>query len=153
MEYSKKAILIFTVLLFAAGSLCNRVHASEQRVYDLTLSYDKGAITKKSLVVTIGVFTSVLNQPADGYHLELKSFDDDKVLYSEKFSFDLIGQQISIQGQKPFAVEDDERELVFPYFPNGKEIDIYDSKNTKILTIPVQQFAEVTPSSTAGQVF
>lgn len=145
MGYAKKIIIIFIVLLFTLSLLWSNVYASEQRVYDLVLDYNRGTVSKKSLTVTVGIFTDILDQPENGYRLEIKSFDN-KILYSQKFLFESIGQQISIANQNPFMVEEDERELVFSYFPNGKEINIYDSENKKILTISVAHFAEVTPS-------
>lgn len=145
MEYVRKIILIFTVLAFALSMLWSNVYASEQKVYVLILHYDKGEVAKKSLVVTIGLFTDILDQPENGYLLQVKSFDN-KILYAQKFSFDLIGQQISIPNQKSFVAEEEDQELIFPFFSNGKEIEIYDPQNKEILTIPVGHFAEITPT-------
>lgn len=150
----KLIIAILIVFLFVPS-----VFAIEQRVYDLTLKYNKGVIVKQSLIVTIGAFNEVKDQPDDGYRLELKSFDD-KILYSQKFGFDLSvafspsppgtfdeeGRQISIPKENTIVFDESEKELIFPFFPNGKQIDIYDSKNIKVLTIPVMQFAEVSPT-------
>lgn len=150
----KFIITILIVFLFIPS-----VFAKEQRVYDLTLKYDEGTVTKQSLIVTIGIFNEVKDQPENGYRLEVNSFDN-KVLYAQKFLFDLAspnfsappetfdenGRQISIPKQNIVILDEVEQEIIFPYFPNGKQIDIYDPENKKILTISVMQFAEVTPS-------
>lgn len=148
----KILILIIVFVLFVSS-----VFAKEQRIYDLILKYDKGAVTKQSLIVTIGIFNEVKDQPENGYRLELKSFDN-KILYSQKFNFDLTnafspppkgtfddeGRQISIPEQKIIILDEAEIELIFPFSPDGKQIDIYDSSNKKILTISVAHFAEVS---------
>lgn len=135
------------------------VFAKEQRVYDLTLKYDEGIITKQSLIVTIGVFNEVKDQSENSYRLELLSLDN-KIHYAHNFSFDLVadfsppppgtfdekGRQISIPRENTIIFDEAEKELIFPFFPDGKEIEIYDPENKKILTISVAHFAEITPT-------
>ncbi len=149
----KLFIGVLIVFLFTSS-----VFAKEQRVYDLTLKYDKGTITKQSIIVTIGIFNEVTDQPANGYRLELKSFDN-KILYNQKFSFDLTGvfvappgtfdgngRQIFVPNENTITVDQADKEIIFPFFPNGKEIDIFAPDNKKVLTISVAHFAEITPT-------
>ena len=138
--------ILFPVFSFAQGS----------KFYQLSLNYNKDNIALKSIVVLPGEISQV--NLGGSYKIKLLSFSG-SVLYQSNFDV-----QTSIHGEDfdyttgkvtPRNIDVDNLDfiLTIPYFPTGKEIDVYDSKNTKILTIPVQQFAEVTPSPTPAQKF
>lgn len=154
MNMIYKTLIFIIIFALAVPS----VFAKEQKVYDLILNYDKGTVAKQSLTVAIGVFSKETDQPERGYRLELRSFDN-RILYSQNFLFDLVanflappgtfdeeGRQISIPEQEIAIFDEAEKELIFPFFSNGKQIEIYDPENKKILTISVEHFAEITPT-------
>ena len=144
----KNLIIIVVSLL-----LVQLVYGENQRVFQLTLNYNKEEITKESLFVKDGYFTP-LTEEGD-YRLDVISFDN-QTLYSQKFDFPLevfgeprkewfdeYGNQIYI----PTAEESGHQlldqgiaELIFPYFDDAKLINIYDKDSNLKLSIDVSHF-------------
>ena len=148
-------VLAFVFLLIIALA-ANKVFAQQSNFYRLSLTYNKNSIQLKDAIVLPGDISQV--NLGGSYNLQLLSFSN-ALLY--KTNFDI---QTTIHGEdfdyatgkttsKSLELDNVDFIINVPYFPNGKEIDIYDSKNAKILTIPVQQFAEVTPTVLPTQTF
>lgn len=139
--------LINTVLFLflSAGS----IFAQEGKFYHVNLLYDKGKIELKNIAVLPGEISQV---PQEGeYKFELISFSD-RVLYTNSFEFPLSihGEDIDPKTGQFISktVKTDNTEVIvnIPYFPDGEMINIYDSRNTKLLEIPVIGFAQITPT-------
>ncbi len=126
-------------------------YAAQDKFYLLTLTYNNGSLQLKN----VNVFPGTISQANQGgnYKAELIS-SSDQFLY--KVNFDV---PTSIHGEdfdyttgkvtsKEAPVDNVDIVINVLYFPNGKEIDIYDPQNKKILVISVAHFAEVTPSPT-----
>jgi len=143
-----KRILMFGFVLILFLTLVNAV---EQNVFVLTLKYDKGNISNEGLILTKGFFNEPINQPEEGYTLEVISVDD-KILYSQKFEFPLeipfapLPEWFDEEGnQIYFPTQEESRilldtvtvELIFPYFDNIQRIDIKDSSDVLVLSIGI----------------
>lgn len=151
----KKEIIItsFAAILLIA----TLVSAAQQDVFVLTLEYNKGDIAVQNLLVTKGYFTTPINQPADGYILELIS-SKNKVLYKQTFDFPLevhfspppkewfdeIGNQIYIPNESETRTVLDAAtvELIFPYNDDAARIEIYYPNKTRALSMPVNTESE-----------
>jgi hypothetical protein len=141
------SILIFLVVISV-------VYAAEQQVYVLKLNYDKGLVTLDSITLTTGIFNPILNQPDAEYRLEFITFDGG-FAYVQNFNFELEiasspplesfdeeGNPISFPSvDRPKALDKTTIELIIPYNPNGKVINIYDPNNEKILEVDVEHLA------------
>ncbi len=125
------------------------VHAQVSKFYNLTLLYTQGKFEQKSISVFPGEISEAIQQ--GDYRVELLSLTG-KILYSNHFQASLFvhGEEIDPKTGQFVArtVQQDNAEIIvnIPYSTDGKEIDIYDMDNKKILTIPVGYFAEVTPT-------
>lgn len=139
--FSLSLIIFFFVFL-------GNVYAQD-RFYHLNLFYSKGELELKSLAVIPSENPQAFQEGE--YRLELNSFNKE-LLHTNRFQITLLthGEEIDPETgkfiSKTLAQDSSEISLRIPYFPNGKEIDIYDPDNKKILTIPVAQFAEITPT-------
>lgn len=140
--------VIFSLLLIPIF-LVQFSFAAQDKFYLLTLTYDNGNIQFKNVNVFAGIISQA-NQGGD-YRAELIS-NSDRFLYKTNFDiptsihgeeFDYTTGKIT---QKEVELNNIDIILNVPYFPNGKEINIFDPKNKKILTISVAHFAEVTPT-------
>ena len=144
-----------TMFLILSTALIISVNAVEQQVFVLTLNYDNGVVSLDGIFVTQGFFNERTSSEG-AYKLEVISFDGG-VLYSERFNFNLnlfssplpewfdeSGEQIYIpSAEESFIVlTETTKELVIPYFPNAKQINVYDEIDKKLLEIPVLQFAD-----------
>lgn len=139
----KISVLILTCifLLFSANVL-----AQESRFYKLNLVSVQGKLKLQDITVLPGSISTV---PVKGdYKYELLSLEG-LSLYVNNFDVPPSTRSVSLfdpdTGEVTFETVNEENVvivLVIPYFPNGKEIDVYGSKNDKILTIPVFQFAQ-----------
>lgn len=143
---SNIALIIFSFFFFPSPTF-----AQENKFYNVNLLYDKGKIDLKNIAVLPGEISQVAQEGE--YRFELASLAG-TILYSNRFEVPLSihGEEIdpATGGFVSRTITQDQANIVVnvPYFPNGKEIDIYDPENKKILTIPVQHFAEITPSPT-----
>lgn len=142
-------ISLFTVtflfFLFSASGF-----AQEGRFYKLNLVNTQEKLQLKDIVVFPGSISTVSTQ--GNYKYELLSLTGSSI-YANHFDIPPSTRSIRIfdsqTGQSTFeTVKEDSVSIVLaiPYFPNGKEIGIYDSQDKKVLTIPVGHFAEITPS-------
>lgn len=142
-------IILVSLLIFITPF----VYADEQKVYVLDLSYSKGSVSVNSISVIFANLNPVTDQPLDGYELKVLSFDN-SILYRQKFKFNLEIQAVAPQGtfdesgrqitfpEGPGILENASIELLIPYYPNGKYIDINTPNGTKVLEIPILQFAQ-----------
>src|SRR3989344_6320736 len=80
-----RIFVVFISVLFLLGCVSA---LDQQAVFVLTLRYDKGNVSAQSLVVTQGYFSPPIDQPEEGYLLEVLSVDR-RVLYSQRFDFNL----------------------------------------------------------------
>ncbi|MEK6860660.1 MAG: hypothetical protein AABY07_01695 [Nanoarchaeota archaeon] len=148
----KKIILLLMIVLLSSFA-----YAEQQDIFQLKLEYNKGEITKNSLLTTKGYFSNPVQTPDDDYTLKIISFNN-KILYEQRFKFPLEifgappkewfdekGNQIYI----PTAEESGYKildkasvELIIPYFDNAKLINIYDKENNLKLSIDVSYFTQ-----------
>lgn len=138
-------IVTFLFFLFSASAF-----AQESRFYKLNLVSTQEKLQLKDIAVFPGSISAV---PSKGdYRYDLLSFTG-LVLHSDHFNVPPSTRSIRIfdpeTGNSTFeSIEQNSISITLgiPYFPNGKEIEVYDPQNKKILTIPVVQFAEITPT-------
>lgn len=153
---NKVNMLMLKIALFALAGLLFFTHpavfAQENRFYKLNLVYTQGKLALENVAVFPGSISTVSRE--GNYRYELLSLTGSS-LYRDYFSIPSSTRSVRIfdpeTGEFTFEVLKDDIVSVtlgIPYFPNGKEIDIYDSNNTKILKIPVIQFAKITPTPT-----
>lgn len=146
---SNKKVFLFIVLSVVAILLSGIAFAQENKFYQLALTYSKGNIKAKDVIVLPGDISKI-NSGGD-YRIELMSFSNTS-LYKTNFDIptSFHGEEFDYTTGKVTGKETtlDTLDLVLnvPYFSNGKKIDVYDPKSVKILTIPVQHFAEITPT-------
>lgn len=133
------------------------VAAQMEKVYVIDLTYDKGEVTLRNILVT-QAFYQQAPEPEDGYLLELVSFNNE-VLYRQRFVFPLEiaagprpewfdekGNQIYFPTEEEsghLVLEKAEVQLIIPYFSGGKTIRIFDPADAKILDIDVGFFAQL----------
>jgi|SRR3989344_758670 len=157
--------LKYLLLIVGALLLAGLVYAESQKVFQLTLEYNKGNITKESLYVKNGYFTPLSEQEGD-YRVDIISFENN-ALYSQRFDFSLEifgapkrewfdekGRQIYIpnETESGYKVLDETLiELIIPYFENAKLINIYDKDNNLKLSIDVSHFTR--PKTIKGITF
>ena len=143
-----RIFVVFISVLFLLGC----VSALEQQaVFVLTLRYDKGNVSAQSLVVTQGYFSPPIDQPEEGYLLEVLSVDR-RVLYSQRFDFNLEmssaadpswfdkqGRQVYIPAanETRFYLEKTSLELMLPYFRDASRIQIKDSLGNIVFSLVV----------------
>ena len=144
-EERAKVVKRIVILLIVLSFLIVPVAAQEQDVYQLILKYDKEIITKEQLRVTKGFFYEVQTQPERAYRIEVVSFDGD-ILHKRNFEFPLeiaFDSHEVVEEGLTQMLDSATVELLFPYFTNGKTINIYDPDNTKVLEIDIGYFAKV----------
>jgi len=140
-----KIILIFA-LVFLVGSLC-LVCAAPQKVFLIKLNYDNGTVSLSRFLVTEGYYNAAKENSGD---YEIKGYScTGEILFSQKFNFNLEvymapppewfdenGNQIYIPNasESVILLNQSEKEFIFPYFNNTKEIDVY-GNNSEILKI------------------
>ncbi len=140
------------LVLCSAVFLISLVSAAQQDVFILTLEYNKGNLSVQNLLVAVGYFTTPVNQPADGYILELIS-SKSNVLYKQTFDFPLEvhfsppprewfdekGNQVYIPNESETRTIRDTAtvELIFPFFEDAARIDVRYPNKTLALSIPV----------------
>ncbi|PIN93935.1 hypothetical protein COU54_01060 [Candidatus Pacearchaeota archaeon CG10_big_fil_rev_8_21_14_0_10_31_24] len=144
-------VLMFLVLVSASQS---------QEVYVLNLKYDNGEISATSLLKTEGYFSNSVNEPEEGYLLEVISLDD-SVLYSQKFDFILESHSepdsswFDEQGNQIYFPNVSETteflnssyvELIFPYYESAREIRVSDSKGNKLISLSVNADLDIKDS-------
>ena len=145
------------VILLMIVLLSSFAYAEQQGVFQLKLDYNKGEISKNSLLSTKGYFSNSVQMPDEDYTLKIISFNN-KILYEQRFKFPLEifgaplpewfdekGNQIYI----PTAEESGHKildkasvELILPYFNNAKLINIYDKDDNLKLSIDVSHFTQ-----------
>ncbi len=132
-------------LLFLSINLA----AEKNKIYLLTLHYDKGAITTRGVIVRPGFAPDRKVQPETGYKVEVLYFDN-KVLESFKFSIpltlhtDRIDPETGEWAGEVIQLNETDFSLSINYFENGKTINIYDENDKKVLEIDVSSFANLT---------
>ncbi len=148
--------ILFGLIIFLLINMVFVVSALEPKVYVLDIKYDNGMITKENIKVIPGEPPDRRNQPEEGYSLELVSFNGE-ILHSFKFNFPLQtfgipspdwfdeqGNQIYFPTPEEAGIinlNETTLNLVFPYFPDGKSINIYSSEEQLLLEISVSQFS------------
>ncbi len=154
MKMRKKIIILaISIALFLP-----LVIAETQKIYVLDLNYDRGIVTKESILVMNGYYQEARVQPEDGYLLELVSFDNE-VLFSLKFKFPLeivseaLPEWFDENGNQIYFPTAEEAghiildktaiQLIIPYFPNGKTIRISNPEGRNLLEVDVGLFAQV----------
>ncbi len=155
MSMKIKRIILILLLVFL---FTNIVYALErERVYQITLKYDKGTITKENLIVTMGFPEHRKIHLEDDYRLEAISFDN-KILYTTYFNFPLeifaepLAEWFDEEGNQIYFPTEEEsghiildeatQLLVIPYFKDGKQINIYDKDDSLVLEIDISYLAE-----------
>jgi len=137
-----KLIIVLIIFIF----LLSIAQAAENKIYVLDLEYNKGNINFIDLSVKVGYAPDRKIQPEVGYKCEVISFTDE-VLYSFKFEIPLvIYTPPPLEGEEPegpIYLEEVNFILIIPYFENGKVINIYDSNNTKKVSIDISQYAMI----------
>ena len=118
-------IAIFLIELFLPSSS----FAQSGKFYQLTLNYDKGNLKLNEVVVYPGEI-SVVN-PGGSYKVELLSLSNTS-LYTTNFEittsfhgeeFDYTTGKVT---SRSITVDNTDVVINIPYFPNGKEINVYD---------------------------
>ena len=142
------------------------VSALKQDVFILNLEYNQGNISVTRLINTEGFFNDPINQPTEGYKLEVV-LNNNNIAYSQMFDFGLEfygealrewfddeGNQIYIPTEEEtgFSLDKSEVELIFPYFENTKSINIYDSQENLQLEINVDS-NKLNPSEKNNFIF
>lgn len=153
----KKIIFVLALVsLLTVAFFVNSAFAQQGKFYNLSLAFNNGSLGFKNVVVLPGDISQA--NLGGSYNLQLLSFSN-ALLY--KTNFDI---QTTIHGEdfdyatgkttsKSLELDNVDFIINVPYFPNGKEIDVYDPQNKKVLVVPVQQFAEVTPTVIPTQSF
>jgi hypothetical protein len=132
----KKIVLIALVLNFLL--FLSSTSAVENQVYFLNLNYNKGNISLLSFYVDKGFVPDRKIQPEIGYNLEVVSFSG-KTL--DSFKFDIPNKIFTPMGM--ITKDSANFTLIVQYFNNSKAINIYDSNNTKKLSINVSVYSTV----------
>lgn len=145
----KSLLILLTGLLFLFSPT---VFAQESRFYKLNLVNTQEKLKLQDIVVLPGSISTAFTQ--GNYKYELLSLTGSS-LYTSHFNVPPSTRSVRIidrdTGQVTFETVNEENVVItlgIPYFRNGKEVDIYDPENKKILTISVEHFAEITPSPT-----
>ncbi|MBW2984680.1 hypothetical protein KY361_06170 [Candidatus Woesearchaeota archaeon] len=128
---TKKLILIIMLLLFAQFACADKITI-------LNLHYDRGEVSVIDKIDTYGYYPDRKIQPDIGYKAEVVSVDD-AVLYSFKFEVPLehytdIHLDNRTQGGLVIVNETDFA-LIIPSLPTAKEVNFYNEKNVKVLTV------------------
>lgn len=132
----KNNILFLSVLVLLVSFFflfLVRANAQESKFYYIKLSYIQSKIELKDIGVLPGIISKV--QQGGSYEFKLLSLTEN-LLYANRFS-----PPASFVGSTEIV-------LAVPYFSDGKEIDIYDMDNKKVLTISVAHFGKATPFPT-----
>ena len=123
------------------------VFVSAQQIFTLELDYDNGDLTLSNLRVAEGFFNEPVNQPSEGYRLDILSIDG-KIIYTQMFNFQLEermeslaewfddeGNQIYIPSINETIKTKDQSniELILPYSRDSSIIRIYDLEDTILL--------------------
>lgn len=114
--------------------MSNLIYAAKIKNYDLTLHYDDGKVTSKGIYVKESFSSKLLEENKKGYGIKIISLDGEE-LYSKKFKFALILSEGIILNKT-------DRHMAIPYYDYAKEIQVFDQRNLKILTIPVTAFTD-----------
>lgn len=136
---TKKIILMVMLLLFAQF-----VYA--EKITILNLHYAKGEVSVLDKIDTYGYYPDRKIQPDIGYKAEVVS-EEDAILYSFKFEVPLehytdIHLDNKTQGGL-VIVDDTDFALIIPSLPTAKEINFYNEKNVKVLSVGLVEEKEV----------
>lgn len=154
-----RLILIITMVII----LISFVNADFQDVFVLTLHYDSGKISVESLFIEKGYFEEPVQQPEDGYLLEIIS-SENKIIYYQRFKFnfeeylspplsewfDESGNQIYIPNNNETIqiLENTTAKLILPYFNNARLIKIKEPSGLVVVSIPLNQKASILVEET-----
>ena len=149
-------LISIAIFLYCVFSLAGSLHAEDNKFYHINLFYEQGKLKLKNIAVFQGY---IPQEPQEGdYRVELMSISG-TTLYTDHFQIPLSihGEQIDTRTGKSIPtslnIESTDVRLSIPYFSKGKVANIYDLGDRKVLVIPVQQFAEVTPTPNPPQKF
>ncbi len=153
-----KTKLIVGILILAFLFCATFVFASLNIVYSLSLKYDGKQLTNEGLKLIEGQPPTRADQPENGFTLKVIDING-KELYSFKFLidtrlireappeiFDETGKQIAVPEEQPTKLEQVTTTLIIPYFENAKSIEIYDDKNTLLLSVDVSKYSTQRPN-------
>ncbi len=127
----KKIIGLITILL-----LFTVVSAFDQKVFQLSLVYDKGIITNEGLLTVPGVADDKVNN-FGMYRIEFISIDG-TVRYENKFDFFKRVPFAEYEDERTYAQQTAPLELILPYYEDIAAINIYEEKtNQNVLSIPL----------------
>ncbi|HLD06981.1 MAG TPA: hypothetical protein VJC16_05635 [Candidatus Nanoarchaeia archaeon] len=148
-------VIVSIMLLVVSMSAVYAVE--KERVYQIMLKYDKGAITQEDVIVTMGFPQQRKLSLPDDYRLEVVSFSD-KMVYTARFSFPLEivsepdpswfdeqGNQIYFPNAAEaghILLDEAEQLVIAPYFKDGEQVNVYDKNNELALEIDISHFAE-----------
>lgn len=124
-------VLIFSILLAFVVLFPRTIFAQTVKFYHLSLIYDKGGIRLTGIIVLPGAIAPPVKM--GGYRMELVSFSNN-ILYKSKFD---IPTAVFSTSDSPVDFT-----LNAPYFADGKQVNLYNASDKKILGIPVLQFAQ-----------
>lgn len=125
--------------------------AQEGRFYEFTITNDQNLSYDIVILRPGQVPVSVYPPSSTTYRAELISFNRN-ILYTTYFSFttEVIVENFDFETDqisgRVIAINTTNVTMSIPYFSNGKQINIYKG-NTKLLEIPVLQFADTCGDS------
>jgi hypothetical protein len=128
---NKLSIYFLIVILFLVSA-----YAINQQVVILKMDYDKGNISLLNKSIKYGFLPDRRYQPEYGYKVEIISFDN-KILEDFRFKVpnvlyvDSTALSGELDGGK-IILDKTEFALIFPYYPEMKEVKIYNSNDELI---------------------
>jgi len=147
-----KNIIFLIVIFFVIFSV--PIFAQTEQVYSLSLNYLKGEISVKDISVVQSVFIEP-KTIKDDYRLEIISFAGE-ILYEQTFGFALEilfepprewfddkGRQIYFPSENETRqqLEESSLDIILPYFPDAKSINIYNNDYALLMRIDVTRFS------------
>jgi len=123
------------------------VHAQshENKVYLIDLNYDAGVLSLNDVVTKAGFPPETPSQSTQAWRIDLISFQD-QVLYSSTFDIPNVLLQVPpLEGEPagggPIILENLNFSIIVPYYPNGRDVNIFANNGTLVLSADVSQFA------------
>lgn len=129
--------IIFLLLLQTAYALPSRIQI-------LNLEYEENKLSLTNKITKLGYYPDRKIQPESGFRCEIVS-SDNEVLYTFKFK---IPNKIFVDVTDPVKnelsggivkLDKTEFALIVPYFKEAAEINFYDEKGKKALTIDIAE--------------
>lgn len=144
---TKLKLLLLLLFILAIPIVTANIECS--KVFVVNFNYNEGTIKYKDKVIKCGYAPDRKIQPVEGYKIEMFSIDN-RVLYSFKFevpldlNFDLSTPVVKSLSGGMLILSETDFALIFPYYDDAKSIIIYNSRDYKLVTIPLieEQFMQ-----------